>query len=189
MFERISIHDKSVLIKACSTLEMGGIIAYPTDTIYGLGCDALNDHAIQKLNSIKQRKGPMSVLCSDIETGLSWMDLPDHEKINAEEKMRAATTIIVPIKDKIVSKLIMGERNSLGIRIPDHNFCIKLANNYSSPITTTSVNRSGQNPHTNPDEIQIEFSNEIALCIDDGIIKGRGSAIYKFNNGNWEVLR
>ena len=189
MFERISIHDRSVLRKACSALEMGGVIAYPTDTIYGLGCDALNDQAIRKLNSIKQREGPLSVLCSDIETGLSWMDLPDYEKTNAKEKLGRATTIIVPIKDNIVSRLVMGKGNSLGIRIPDHNFCINLANKYSNPITTTSVNRSGYNPLSNPDKIQIEFSDEIELCIHDGIIEGKGSAIYKFNNGNWEVLR
>jgi len=117
------------------------------------------------------------------------MDLPDYEKTNAKEKLGRATTIIVPIKDNIVSRLVMGKGNSLGIRIPDHNFCINLANKYSNPITTTSVNRSGYNPLSNPDKIQIEFSDEIELCIDDGIIEGKGSAIYKFNNGNWEVLR
>ena len=52
MFERISINDQSALRKACETLDKGGIIVYPTDTIYGLGCDAFNDDAIQKLNLI-----------------------------------------------------------------------------------------------------------------------------------------
>ena len=189
MFERISINDKNVLKKTCSILEAGGIIAYPTDTIYGLGCDACNDGAIQKINSIKQREAPMSVLCPDLETGSLWMNLPDHEKTNAKDRMMTATTIIVPVKDHIASRLVMGDGNTLGIRIPDHTFCIDLAKNYPNPITTTSVNRSGHNPHTDPDIIEIEFSNEIDLCIDDGIIKGRGSTIYKFNNGDWQVLR
>ena len=86
MFERISINDQSAQKKACKTLKKGGIIAYPTDTIYGFGCDASNDDAIQRLNLIKQRQGPMSVLCPNIETGLSWMKLSDVEKENVKKK-------------------------------------------------------------------------------------------------------
>jgi len=189
MFERISINDQSALRKTCETLDKGGIIVYPTDTIYGFGCDAFNDDAIQKLNLIKQRQGPMSVLCPNIETGLSWMKLSNVEKENAKNKIEPETTIIVPIIDDIVSKLIIGEAGSLGIRIPNHDFCINLAQNYSNPITTTSVNRSGQAPHTDPDEIAKEFHNEIDLCIDDGVIKGKGSKIYQFKGNKWKVLR
>ena len=189
MFERISINDQSAQRKACKTLKNGGIIAYPTDTIYGFGCDASNDDAIQRLNLIKQRQGPMSVLCPNIETGLSWMNLSNVEKENAKKKIGPKTTIIVPVIDDIVSKLIIGDKGSLGIRIPNHDFCINLAQNYSNPITTTSVNRSGQTPHTDPNEISKEFNNEIDLCIDDGIIKGKGSKIYQFKGNRWKVLR
>ena len=82
MFERISINDQSAQRKAYKTLKKGGVIAYPTDTIYGFGCDASNDDAIQRLNLIKQRQGPMSVLCPNIETGLSWIDILSNIKKN-----------------------------------------------------------------------------------------------------------
>lgn len=189
MFERIPIHKNNLLKKTCSILEKGGIIAYPTDTIYGFGCDALNEDAIKRLNSIKQRSSPMSVLCQNIETMLSWVRLPNHQKINAKNKLQPGVTIIAPVKNNIVSKLVMGNKNTLGIRIPDQDFCIDLASKYSNPITTTSVNRSGNKPHSDPREIELEFSNEIDLCIDAGIIEGRGSKIYKYENSSWSIIR
>ena len=189
MFERISIHNKNVLKKTCSILKKGGIIAYPTDTIYGFGCDALNVNAIKRLNSIKQRITPMSVLCQNVETMLSWTTLPDHEKVNVEKKLKSEATIIVPVKSNIVSKLVMGNGETLGIRVPNHSFCIDLASQYINPITTTSVNRSGNKPHSDPREIELEFSNEIELCIDDGLIKGKSSKIYKYENKFWKVIR
>ena len=189
MFERISIHNKNVLNKTCSILKKGGIIVYPTDTIYGFGCDALNVNAIKRLNSIKRRITPMSVLCQNVETMLSWVILPDNEKISIENKLKSNATIIAPVKSNIVSKLVMGNGDTLGIRIPNHSFCIKLANQYFNPITTTSVNRSGNKPHSNPRKIELEFSNEIELCIDDGVIKGKGSKIYKYENKSWKVIR
>ena len=189
MFERISINNKNVLRKTCSILKKGGIIAYPTDTIYGFGCDALNVNAIKRLNSIKRRITPMSVLCQNVETMLSWVILPDDEKVSIENKLKSNATVIAPVKSNIVSKLVMGNGDTLGIRLPNHSFCIKLANQYFNPITTTSVNRSGNKPHSNPREIELEFSNEIELCIDDGVIKGKGSKIYKYENKSWKVIR
>ena len=189
MFERISIHNKNVLNKTCSILKKGGIIVYPTDTIYGFGCDALNVNAIKRLNSIKRRITPMSVLCQNVETMLSWVILPDDEKVSIENKLKSNATVIAPVKSNIVSKLVMGNGDTLGIRLPNHSFCIKLANQYFNPITTTSVNRSGNKPHSNPREIELEFSNEIELCIDDGVIKGKSSKIYKYENKSWKVIR
>ena len=76
----------------------------------------------------------------------------------------------------------MGPNNTLGIRIPDHPFCKLIASLCTAPITTTSVNRSGHEPLSDPYKIELEFSNEIELCIDDGVIKGKGSKIYKYEN-------
>lgn len=174
---------------ACSILALGGIIVYPTDTIYGFGCDAKNDYAIKKLNSIKRRKGPMTVLCPNTKTGLKWMLLPEKEKINAKIKLHQNNTIIAPVKKNIVSNLITGKNQTLGIRISNHPFCTKLTQAYSGPITTTSVNRSGSNPHTNPDIIEKNFSNEINLLIQDGIINKSASKIYLFDNNKWINIR
>ena len=88
-----------------------------------------------------------------------------------------------------MSHLITGPNQSLGIRIPAHSFCNEIANSYPEPITTTSVNRSGYQPLTIPDQIENEFSNDIELLVDDGIINGKGSTIYIFQNKKWKILR
>ena len=189
MFERIPKGMNNSVKKAISVLESGGIIVYPTETIYGFGCDAKNEIAVKRLNEIKGRSAPMSVLCPSRQRMSSWINLPKHEKIIVENKLEPKTTIIVPVKSNIVSNLILGSGNTLGIRISNHSFCISIANSYQNPITTTSVNRSGQEPFSDPYKIELEFSNEIELCIDDGIIEGKGSEIYKYENKSWTQIR
>ena len=189
MFQRIKSNSSLAVKKAINILNKGGVIIYPTDTIYGFGCNANNHDAIKKINSIKGRKGPMSVLAPNISTALKWMKLSKKEKSIVEQKLGGNTTVIVPVKDDVVSGLITGRNQSLGIRIPDHAFCNELSFNYPHPITTTSVNRSGYEPFTIPDIIENEFSNDIELLVDDGIINGCGSTIYIFEDEDWKRLR
>ena len=189
MFELVKEDNSDSIKKATSVLKSGGVIAYPTDTIYGFGCDAKNEDAIERLNKIKGRSAPMSVLCHRFQKFSSWIDLPSHEKVIVEKQVKPKTTLIVPVKSNIVSNLILGNGNTLGIRISNHPFCISVAHNYPSPITTTSVNRSGHEPLSDPYKIELEFSNEIELCIDDGVIKGKGSKIYKYKDESWTQIR
>ena len=108
MFERVKEDNSNSIKKATSVLESGGIIAYPTDTIYGFGCDARNEKAIERLNKIKGRTAPMSVLCPSFQNVSSWIDLPSHEKAIVEKQIKPKTTLIVPVKGNIVSNLILG---------------------------------------------------------------------------------
>ena len=174
---------------ACSVLKNGGVIVYPTDTLYGFGCDAKNESAIEKINTIKGRKAPMSVLAPNIEIAAKWMNIPNHDKNIVLEKLGGSTTIIVPVNDGIISPSITGNNHTLGVRIPDHKFCEKLSEAYLNPITTTSVNRTRQKPLTNPEKILSEFTHEIDLIIEDGIIEGSGSTIYNFQDKKLNIIR
>ena len=174
---------------ACSVLKNGGVIVYPTDTLYGFGCDAKNESAIEKINTMKGRKAPMSVLAPNIEIAAKWINIPKHDKNIILEKLGGATTIIVPVKFGITSPSITGDNDTLGLRIPDHKFCQKLSEIYPNPITTTSVNRTKQTPLTNPEKILSEFTREIDLIIDDGIIEGSGSTIYNFQDRKLNIIR
>ena len=186
------IHDTKIsdnIYKASKFLLNGEIIIYPTDTLYGFGCDAKNEQAIHTINTIKNRSGPMSVIAPSKDAVETWLKLTRSDKKYVLKKLGGANTIIVPVKDNIVSKNISGNNQTLGIRIPAHPFCQKLSQNYSNPVTTTSVNRNKQEPFTNPDEIIKEFSHEIQLVIEDGIIAGVASTIYLFEKNKWKVLR
>jgi|TARA_B100001079_G_scaffold177536_1_gene152489 tRNA threonylcarbamoyl adenosine modification protein (Sua5/YciO/YrdC/YwlC family) len=174
---------------ACSILNNGGVIVYPTDTLYGFGCDAKNESAIEKINALKGRKAPMSVLAPNRKIAAKWMNISQNDKNIVLKKLGGSTTIIVPVKGGITSPSITGDKQTLGVRIPDHNFCQKLSEAYPNPITTTSVNRTRQEPLTNPEKILSEFSREIDLIIEDGIIEGSGSIIYNFQNRELNIIR
>ena len=174
---------------ACSILNNGGVIVYPTDTLYGFGCDAKNESAIEKINALKGRKAPMSVLAPNRKIAAKWMNISQNDKNIVLKKLGGSTTIIVPVKGGITSPSITGDKQTLGVRIPDHNFCQKLSEAYPNPITTTSVNRTRQEPFTNPGKILSEFSREIDLIIEDGLIEGSGSTIYNFQNRELNIIR
>ncbi len=188
MFEKI-LYNSNSITKACSVLKDGGIIVYPTDTIYGFGCDGKNDDAIKKLNTIKNRSGPISVLCPNINKALEWINLSNKSKNIVKDKLISKSTVIVPVKENIASKLIKGKHNTLGLRMSKHPFCKNLTDIYPNPITSTSVNRKGGIPLTNPTIIAEEFSKDINLLIEDGVIEGPGSKIYLFSKNGWKVLR
>ena len=187
---KIIYWENEIAVKmACSVLKNGGVIVYPTDTLYGFGCDAKNESAIEKINTIKGRKAPMSVLAPNIEIAAKWMNIPKNDKNIILEKLGGSTTIIVPVKLGITSPAITGDNDTLGLRVPNHKFCQKLSEAYPNPITTTSVNRTKQKPFTNPEKILSEFACEIDLIIDDGIIEGSGSTIYNFQDRQLNIIR
>ena len=189
MVKIIHWENENAMETACSVLRRGGVIVYPTDTLYGFGCDAKNESAIQKINSIKGRISPMSVLVPNKETASSWMNISELDKKNVLEILGGSTTVIISVIDEVVSNSITGDKQTLGMRIPDHDFCQKLSHAYPNPITTTSVNRTRQEPLTNPEKILSEFAHEIDLIIEDGIIEGSGSTIYNFQDRELNILR
>ena len=190
MVNPVYYKDEIAVKKSCEILKAGGIIVYPTDTLYGFGCDAKNNESIKKINALKNRTSSMSVLVNSNKNIRSWLDVKDYVKDKAVDMLNEGATIIVPVKINIVSKLICGLNNSLGIRISNHPFCERLTSLYPNPITTTSVNLTKNPPMTTPLKIYEKFSNSVDLIIEDGIIKGKGSTIkvYKSNN-TWEKIR
>lgn len=167
----------------------GGVIVYPTDTIYGFGVDASNESAIEKLNTIKKRHSPISVLTDSLETAISWIKNDKDIKI-ISDNLTGAATIIFQINNNIVSNKILGDDGSLGVRLPDHSFCNELAKKCPTIITTTSVNRHGVPPLNEPRTIEKEFEQDIDLLIDGGDLSGNsGSRIYKIESGKLITIR
>ena len=94
----ISVNDENAINLASDVILGGGVIVYPTDTLYGLGVDARNKSAINKLNGIKRREAPISVITWSIETLYSWSTVNHNKLEKAKKVLREANTIIVPIK-------------------------------------------------------------------------------------------
>ena len=181
--------DNRALKQAKKIIIEGRIIVCPTDTLYGFGVDATNENSINQLNKLKNRTGPISVIAPDKNVVSTWIDIPTNEKDKALENLTPHRTIIYPVRKEVVNSLIIGPDNTLGIRIPAHPFCISLAKQCNVPITTTSVNRKGEFPKSNTNDILESFGNSIDLIIDDGKLSGPASSIYKYQSGSLNKLR
>ncbi len=181
--------SKDATERAKQTILEGGILVYPTDTIYGFGVDATNADSIKKLNSLKNKVGPLSVIAPNNRIVSTWINIPNDEKEFASNKLKPYKTIIYPVYENIVNNLILGPDNTLGIRIPNHPFCISLAEECKVPITTTSVNRSGELPKMNVDEILDSFQSSIDLIIEDGELSGSPSSIYLYQSKTMKKIR
>ena len=190
MLKHIDIDHPQVVKYAVNVLAKGGVIVYPTDTLYGFGADATNVEAIDKINLFKERSGPMSVIAANENMAIKWMDVEDEQIDLVKPYLRGAKTLIVPINQNIVNTKILGEDNTLGIRIPNNKFCNELSSQFAKPIVSTSVNRTGKQPMNNAIQIESEFSSEVDLLIDGGTLpKSKGSTIYKLKDFKIIVLR
>ena len=190
MAKHIDIDNPQAVKSAVNILEGGGVIIYPTDTLYGFGADASNDEAIYKVNRIKGRSGPMSIMASDKNTAIGWIDINDEQIEVIKPYLGGAKTLIVPIKQNIVSIKMLGEDNTLGIRVPNNKFCNDLSSQFGKPIVSTSVNRTGKQPMNDTVQIESAFSSEVNLIINAGTLpESRGSTIYKFKDNKIIVLR
>lgn len=189
----IKINEKDsmeyAIIEASAVLDDGGIIAYPTDTLYGLGVNANDQGALNKLNDLKKRTGEKSIslmlsgieMLSDIFT-----DLSKGEKNLIDEFLPGELTIV--LKRPANSDFISGD--TVGIRIPRSAFCNGLVEHYGKPITTTSVNLAGGDPARNADEVMNYFSEKIPLLIDGGeSLNIEGSTVVQANEDKIKILR
>jgi len=173
--------DPLAVEKSINILKKGGVIVYPTDTLYGFGVDANNNYAIERINKLKNRHSPMSVIACRFEQVMSWTNIKEKDIEIAKKILNSSSTLILDAKKNIVSNKILGKNNTtLGVRIPKHKYCYDISKEYDKPITTTSVNRSGEQPLNDPKSISKIFGESIDLLIDDGKIKkSAGSKIYE----------
>jgi len=167
-------HTREDMDLIIAKIKSGAVFIYPTDTIYGIGCDATNSEAVERIRKLKQRpKMPFSV----IAPGFPWIE--EHCFINntTEEYLKELPgryTLIIPLRDEPVASNVLQGRNSLGIRMPQH-WVRELAEKSRLPIVTTSVNVSGE-PHLNSlDNIPSDF--QVDFAIDEGKLEGSPSKV------------
>ena len=173
--------DPLAIEKSINILKKGGVIVYPTDTLYGFGVDANNNYALERINKLKKRQSPISVIACRFEQAMSWTNIKEKDIEIAKKILNSSSTLILDAKKNIVSNKILGKNNTtLGVRIPKHKYCYDISKDYDKPITTTSVNRNGEQPLNDPKSISKIFGEGIDLLIDGGKLrKSTGSKIYE----------
>ena len=155
-------------------LKTGGIILYPTDTIWGIGCDAYCDIAVKKVYKIKRRdhSKPLICLASSFEMVGEYVEISNLKKLKSISE-KSPTTFIFndPVK---ISKYVSSNNYSIGFRVPNDSFCLELINKFGRPIVSTSANISGV-------DIPLEFnfiSSEIKRKVDYTVKYGQNKKSY-----------
>jgi tRNA threonylcarbamoyl adenosine modification protein (Sua5/YciO/YrdC/YwlC family) len=154
--------------RAVEALEEGGVIAYPTDTVYGLGCDLTNKHAVERLYQVKgmDRSQPLAFVCPDL-SDIARYALVDNQVYRVLRRfLPGPYTFILPATRE-VPKLVQLKRKTVGIRVPACEVTRTLARELGRPIISTTAARPGQEPLVDPHEIDATFRG-LALVLDGG---------------------
>ncbi|WP_407410339.1 L-threonylcarbamoyladenylate synthase [Methanobrevibacter sp.] len=181
--------DENIIDEAIEVLANGGVVLYPTDTVYGLGANIFDIRAVRNVFDIKQRSllKPLSILVSDVKA----IDLV--AKVSIEQKkvinnhLPGPYTFILK-KRKIVPRVVTSGSNYVGIRVPDNEIACRLARLF--PITTTSANLSDEDVLSCPDEILDQLDCEVDLVIDVGELNSNhASKIVDLSGRNPKIIR
>jgi len=166
---------KQVICTAMETLEKGGIVAYPTETFYGLGVRCDSEEAIKRLYTIKHRPEmkPMPLIIGDRKLlSLLVTGINNRLSLLMDRFWPGPMTLLLPAK-KNLSELITAGTQKVAVRIPGESFALQLAKSAGRPITSTSANISGMPPARNAEAVLRYFQNTIDLVIDGGPAPGR----------------
>lgn len=165
--------NKRDIHRAASIIKSGEIIVYPTDTLYGLGADALNKDAIRAVFKIKKRplSLPLPIAVSNIEMLKEYVKLDTRSKSVIEKFLPGALTVILKKKGNLPDILTSGSEK-VAVRIPDKRTALDLINVIGYPITTTSANLSGKIPPISVEEVQDQLK-DVKFILDGGKLASR----------------
>jgi tRNA threonylcarbamoyl adenosine modification protein (Sua5/YciO/YrdC/YwlC family) len=172
----ISIHPTNpqprqlAIIKDC--LESGGIIAYPTDTIYGLGCDIFHPEAVAKICAIKKvnpEKAQLSFICSDLSHLSNYAKSINNSLFRIlKSTLPGPFTFVLPAS-KEVPKILQNKKKTIGLRIPDNKIALAIIETLGHPILSASFPGENIEDYTDPEIIQEHWGKQIDIVIDGGI--------------------
>ena len=177
--------------QVAETLARGGIIAYPTDTYYGIGCDLLNKTAIEKIYHLKRRsqKQPFSFICSDLKNISEYAQVTNYAYKTMKRHLPGPYTFILE-GSRLVPRIMLTKRQTVGIRVPDNAICLAIVQQLGHPVISTSAT----DPETGevlvaPHEIKSKVGHALDLIIDGGLVPGKPSSIISLIDDIPEVLR
>jgi L-threonylcarbamoyladenylate synthase len=188
----MSFFSQKQIQKYCEELKNNAVIAFPTDTVWGIGCLPNNEIACQKIYSIKKRDGkkPLILLGENINDFLPYIEnFPPIAKKLAKKYWPGALTIIVE-KSPLVADYVSSSMETVGLRIPNHPVLLELLKN-TGPLATTSANLSGDPPAMNLEQTEEYLGDKVDLIINDFTIASQGieSTVIIIDNDNYKVLR
>jgi len=181
--------NKEGIEEASQTVSRGGIIVFPTDTVYGIGCNPYNKEAVKKIYKIKSRDimKAVPVLTYSIETAQKIVEFDQYTKKIVKKFWPGPLTVILKVTDKKIKESLNLE-NKIAIRVPDHKCTLELLKKCNF-LVGTSANISGDLPHTDPNKCLKNIKN-YDVFVDGGVITSKGeSTIIEIENEQIKIIR
>ena len=176
--------------KIVSAIQKGEVVAYPTDTVYGIGCDLFNKNAIEKVYRIKgkQRNKPLSFICSDLRDISQYALVQDYAYKIMKRLLPGPYTFVLRAT-KLVPKIVLTKQKTVGIRVPGNNICLEIVKSLGHPIINTSITRDEEQLFDNPESISDIYGHQLAYVVDGGGIASRHSTVVDLSGDTPEIIR
>ena len=192
----IQIHPQDpqprLIRQVTECLNDGGVIIYPTDTIYGLGCSIQQHKAIEKICKIKNvdpQKAQLSFICRDLSHLSDFtksIDTPLYRMLKSY--LPGPYTFILPAS-KEVPKILQSKKATVGIRVPDNNICRHILDELNNPLLSASLPGDMVEEYTDPEIIQENFGDKVDFVIDGGIGSMVPSTVVDCTTSEWVIIR
>ena len=176
--------QKRLIDKVVQVLDQGGLIIYPTDTFYGIGCDLFQKKSIQRIYQLKRRPltKPFSFVCANLKDISLYAQVSNHAYRIMKRSLPGPYTFILE-GTRLVPKLMLTRRRTVGIRVPNNKICLSIVRNLGRPIISTSV------PLDEPSVIHDTYPSLVEMVIDGGVISYEPSTVVSLIDDRAEVIR
>lgn len=186
--------DQRKMTKIVESLRAGGLVIYPTDTVYGLGCDFSNQKAIEKIYRIKQvnpKKHNLSFICSDLSQVASYSRQISNSHFKLMKRLLPGPYTFIMEANNQVPRILSSKKREVGIRIPNHRVPLQLVEELGNPIITTSVKDDDEiiEYTTDPELIYEDFRDLVDVVIDSGFGKNTPSTVINLTDEEPVVMR
>ncbi|MDR9500889.1 MAG: L-threonylcarbamoyladenylate synthase [Desulfurivibrionaceae bacterium] len=176
--------------KAVDVLKRGGIICYPTDTVYGIGCDIFNQKAVKRLHQLKgqPKHKPFSFMCCDLKNVSTYCAVSNNAYRLMKKNLPGPYTFVLPTM-KIVPKIMVTTQKTVGIRVPASPICQMLIDMLGNPIVTTTAGLPDKELPSSAFEVELLFGSQVDEIIDGGEVLPQPSSVISLVGPEPEVLR
>ena len=176
--------QQRLINRVCEVLDKGGLIAYPTDTFYGIGCDLFNKKGIQRIYRLKNRalRKPFSFICDSLKEISRYAQVSNYAYKTMKRCLPGPYTFVLE-GTKMVPKIMLTKRKTVGIRVPDNKICLGIVGTLGRPIISTSAGLD------DPYEIEESFSPNLDIVIDGGALYPSPSSVISLIGDVPEIIR
>jgi len=176
--------------KVVEILKNGGIVVYPTDTYYGIGCDLMNPRAIERIYQLKRRdkNKPFSFICSDLTNISQYAKVSNYAYRTMKRLLPGPYTFILE-GSKLVPKIMLTKRRTAGIRVPDNAICLALVRELGHPIITTSAATAEGDSFHDASLIHDHFGRQVDAVVDGSPVSGEPSSIVSLIDDTPQIIR